>query len=506
MKRAAYVVAAYALLALIVIPVFPHFLSPNEFTRWATAVAIVELHTLEVTRLLPLLGGDFEDLSVVNGRYYSNKAPGGAFVGLPGYAAGRAIVGTPTPQNVRVTMTAMRLLCATLPAVLLALAFIGVAARFGADQIAPAAAALLFGTPLFAYGLLNFSHALTAAALFGAWALLFVKPSSVNDVAAGALIGLAVLSEYPAAIAGAVIVAFAIGHRNVLRVIAGGLPFAAALAIYNRVIFGSYFALSSGFERDPAFRAMAKQGLFGISLPDPIVLARLLFDPTRGLFVFSPILLVGLAALPRVRSALTPRQFWSLVAVPVAILLMYAGYPNWHGGWTVGARYLVPAMPFFALFVAFTRSWWLPSLALGASVLAVTMTSLVFPFVPPNVPAPWATFAWPILQQGLIGPNLFHLVARALAIAIPFAIVVAAVVASTPKPLAILAGIVVWMAAALALPVPPIVTIQRAFIEEVSFERNGAIGRAARGGSVMIHGIEQRARYARRQAPSSWPF
>src|SRR5467141_3236963 len=80
------VISLYALLALILIPVFPHFLSPNEFTRWAAAAAVVDDHTLAVNRFLPLLGERFEDLSEVDGRVYSNKAPGLAFVGLPAYA------------------------------------------------------------------------------------------------------------------------------------------------------------------------------------------------------------------------------------------------------------------------------------------------------------------------------------------------------------------------------------------------------------------------------------
>jgi len=114
------------------------------------------------------------------------------------------------------------------------------------------------------------------------------------------------------------------------------------------------FASADRFERDPAFRQLAKRGLFGVGMPDPRILAHLLFDPGRGLFVFSPVLLVGLAAIPRVRRALTTRQFWSLTITPLAILLTYAGYPNWHGGWTVGVRYLVPALPFLAFLLAFT--------------------------------------------------------------------------------------------------------------------------------------------------------
>src|SRR5438132_9354856 len=144
------VISLYALLALIVIPVFPHFLSPNEFTRWAAAAAIVDDHTLQVNRFLPLLGERFEDLSQVDGRIYSNKAPGLAFVGLPAYAVARLFAGPPSPATMRVTLTAMRWVGATLPAVLLAIVFAAAAARFGAEKeaIAAAVVALLFGTPL----------------------------------------------------------------------------------------------------------------------------------------------------------------------------------------------------------------------------------------------------------------------------------------------------------------------------------------------------------------------
>src|SRR5688572_13984136 len=111
-------VLLYALLALIVIPVFPHFFSPNEFTRWLTAAAIVDDHTFQVNRYLPLFGEGLEDLSEIDGRIYSNKAPGLAVVGLPGYAVARAVVGPPSPATMRVTLTAMRWLTATLPAIL----------------------------------------------------------------------------------------------------------------------------------------------------------------------------------------------------------------------------------------------------------------------------------------------------------------------------------------------------------------------------------------------------
>src|ERR1700680_2164473 len=95
-------ITIYAALAVIVFPVFPHFVSPNEFSRWALAAAIVEDHSLEITRFVHVLGDvNFEDTAERGGHLYSNKAPGAAFIGLPGYAAARMIVGPPTPANMR---------------------------------------------------------------------------------------------------------------------------------------------------------------------------------------------------------------------------------------------------------------------------------------------------------------------------------------------------------------------------------------------------------------------
>jgi len=414
-----------------------------------------------------------------------------AFVSLPGYAVARAFAGPPSPATMRITLTAMRWLGATLPAVLLATIFAAAAARFGAarERIATAVVALLFGTPLFAYGLLEFSHALAAFALFAAWVLLFVKS---NEFAAGALIGLAAVSEYPCLFAGAVLVAFA--WRRAWRVMAGGLPFAVALALYDRAAFGSVFSLSSAHERDAAYRAMAGHGLFGIGLPNPITLLQLLLDPSKGLLLFSPIIVLAVAMLPRARRAMSAAQFGSLIAVPLVLFVLYGGYANWHGGWTVGARYLVPALPFLLFPLVFAAGSRLEALLLGASVAACVVTSLVFPFVPPDIPAPWGAVALPLLAQGLVAPNMLHLVARPLAIAAPFAIAAAAVILGTRRRLFVALGAVLSLGVATYVPLSPAARVERAFIEEISFERpNRVVPREI-------------AAAARRAPPPSWPF
>ena len=452
--RALWVLGLYAILSALVVPVYPHFPSPNEFSRWALTVSIVEHGSFEVGPLTPLISDRIEDFALFDGRLYSNKAPGGSLVAVPAYILARALVGSPDRENLRETVTAMRLAICTIPLLILGLGFIRHARRAGIapERVALGLAVLLFGTPVFAYGLLLFSHALTAAALFGAWLLLFGDSrlrAHTRDVAAGALIGLAAISEYPAVVPGAVLAICALRRRGLagtLRMAAGTLPLLAALAIYNHTAFGSVFTLSSSFERVADFQQLSRAGLWGVGLPSLAIGARLLFDPSKGLLVFSPVLVLALAAIPSARRGLDAAAFWSLVLAPLSLLLVYAGYSNWHGGWTVGARYLVPAIPFLCYLLLFGRPHILDPLLLGASAAAVVLTTLVFPFVSQAYAFPWASFATPLLAKGLVAPNLLHFLSRSAAVAVPFGIVaVALFLAVEPRrSLLTAAGVAAW--------------------------------------------------------------
>ena len=511
---AAIPIALYAFLSLLMVPVFPHFTSPNELTRWAFTVAVVDHGTIEVTQVIAENRlQNVEDLSSVGGRLYTNKAPGAALLTIPAYIAARSFTGPATIENMRPTLNAMRIGAATIPAILVALTFAAVATRLGRDEsrIASAVTILLFATPLFAYGLLLFGHALSAATLFIAWALLFVfDRSSGRELAAGAVIGLAVLNEYQNVVPAAALVALALPRLRAagfLRVIAGGIPFAFLLAIYNRIAFGGWLSLSSGHEIDPAYRELARSGLFGVGLPSPAGLAGLVLDPSKGLLVLSPVLILWVLGLRGVRRALPGPAFAALIAAPALLILTMSGYPNWHGGWTVGARYVVAALPFLVLPIAFRDTGRVETFLTGASVAAVAVVSLVFPFVPPDHPAPWISFAWPILRDGLLAPNLLHLVARPLAIVVPFAIVLAAIVRSSRRQVLFgVAGMIVWIAGGVVadrLHSEP--RVARALVKEAYFDRRGAI-REELPPAPGIPRLEAMARDLRRQPPRPWPF
>jgi hypothetical protein len=516
--RGAAVVAIYALLAVLAVPVYPHFQSPNELTRWALAASAVEARSLEVSSVLPLLNPAFEDLAVKDGTTYSNKAPGTALVALPGYLAARLVTKPLEPSALRTQLDGMRLFGATLPTVALALVVAWASVRLGGEtsRVPLVLLGLLFGTPLFAYGLLLFSHALVACCLFGAWSLLFVpgSPRAVawREVAAGALVGLAVFSEYGAVAPGMVLFVCA-GIRaqpaRVARVALGGLPFAVAIGLYDLACFGSPFVPSYRFEKWPEYRELIGSGFFGIHLPSASILGRFAADPSKGLLLFSPFLLLAVKGVSVAGRALSRDAAIALVLAPLSVVAVYAGYSNWHGGWTVGPRYILGGIPFLVVTLAFRRGGRLEAALLGASVLAVTTTSLAFPFVPGEFPLPWGSFAWPLLTRGLVMPNALHLLSRPLAVAAPFALVAAAVACAMParRLPSFALGAALSLGAALALPArfDRRLAVERAYLEDVYFGRTGALEKSLHGIPVPP-GLAARRAEDLTRAPGPWPF
>lgn len=111
--------------------------------------------------------------------------------------------------------------------------------------------------------------------------------------------------------------------------VAGLVLGAAATAVQNAALRGSPFATGYGGED---FTTPLVVGLFG-----------LLFSPERGLLVFFPALLVPLLGWKYLRGR---AQSLVVLAMMVTIfsLVFHARFWTWHGGWTSGPRFLLPAL------------------------------------------------------------------------------------------------------------------------------------------------------------------
>ena len=71
----------------------------------------------------------------------------------------------------------------------------------------------------------------------------------------------------------------------------------------------------------------------------------LLISPSRGLLIFSPIVIVALAGLPRAVRAGSQSPLPWLAAAAAAELLLYGSFAVWWAGHTFGPRYMLDLLP-----------------------------------------------------------------------------------------------------------------------------------------------------------------
>jgi hypothetical protein len=77
---------------------------------------------------------------------------------------------------------------------------------------------------------------------------------------------------------------------------------------------------------------------------------------------------------------------------------------------------------------------------------------------------------------------------------------------AAPRRAWIAGGAALWLVIGVTAPVEPVVPVERAFVEEVNFGRDGAIARAVPPGMSIDPQFIEQARWARTQPPPSWPF
>jgi hypothetical protein len=285
--------------------------------------------------------GDYAEVGI---HIYSDKAPGSSFVTLPFYWVYRRLVHR-GPQTQEVEVAGQHLAdfaAASLPFGVFAMLVLLRVRReglTGAGAVGLAAAGVL-GTCLLAYGGEFFGHMLAATCFLGAYVLACEREQQF--ALAGALGGLAVLTEYPLAVTQVIAMVYLLtGPDRWRRAFAyglGALPMAAFMVAYNKAITGGWFDFP--YAHVPAMWAAMRTD-FGMRLPDPQATWELVFGQYRGMAFYAPILLVGVPAL--VARFAGPARRRNLVLVQLgAYLLLISSYFKWDGGWCIGPRHLAP--------------------------------------------------------------------------------------------------------------------------------------------------------------------
>ncbi len=125
------------------------------------------------------------------------------------------------------------------------------------------------------------------------------------------------------------------------------------LITFNLSRYGDPF--NTGYLPNETFSAVLWQGLLGQ-----------LVSPGRGLLLYCPIFSLSFWGLPAFFRRFRPEAVLAL-AVIVIHLLLYGKWFMWHGGFAWGPRFMIPTLPFWAIFLA-------------------PVVARAFPEVPPPIP------------------------------------------------------------------------------------------------------------------------
>jgi len=344
------------------------------------------------------------------GRYYPNKPPGTSFLAVPAYwliyrieRLSKVDPDALWPLTVNAFITTV--FSVGLLGALGGIVFLRLSQCLFPDcpVWAHAASTLTLGlaTMVLPFSTLLFDHVPVAVFFMFAFYLIVRErsdavgrpPTLWRPLLAGLSAGAALLCNYVAALGVVVLAGYAAWvyrpRTRVLLFLAGGAVALLVLAWYHGACFGSPFINANTFQNR---QLLGKTGalLFGmISLPDPVVAAKLLVSAYRGLFYTSPVLVLSILGL---WSMAFRRRLHAEALLCIAMFAVYwllnASFFGWHGGWTFGPRYLIPMLPFVALplTLVYARLWWIAAPPAVFSAAIMLLATIVTP-LPPQVRA-----------------------------------------------------------------------------------------------------------------------
>lgn len=339
------------------------FLSATPASRLDLLHALIESGAVEIDSWAQ----NTPDKAEAGGHYYSDKAPGTAALGLPGFVvmtvmARLAGVDLDSCTGWLATSWAACALSQALPAAFGAVAvFSWLGGLVSRRAALVTVLALTLGSLPLPYSTLLFSHAQVIGLIgIAIWAVRLgaeaegrgqetaVGVGRGRMALAGSCLGLALASEYTSGL-----VVVALGLYVVWRRRAGLWPFVLAaipplllIPAYSWATIGNPFELL--YSHQANFPPM-KAGLYAIKWPDLENLGRLLVGPTRGLVFWTPFLaMAGFGWWWMAREQ--PRWLWLTYAVPVVHAVVISGRTwDWQAGFTISAHYMAPILPLLAL-------------------------------------------------------------------------------------------------------------------------------------------------------------
>ncbi len=310
---------------------------------------------------------------------------GNSVVAAPFYVAGEAFARLVAPSSRGVVLRVfVDFVNAPVTALGVALVVL-LGVELGASPRSSAGVAFVYaaGTWAWPHAKTFFSEPLTALGLLAA-ALALLRADRSDRARAwlltGFFLGSALLARSTAALAGPAFVAFVLSAwwasdrrpgpllRRASLACAGAVPPVLLLGAVNWWRYGSPTDL--GYQSVP-LNFPFREGVYGLVL-----------SPGKSMFLYAPVIVIGLWAAVRAPTEQRPKIAFMLL-IALAHIAFFARFIAWHGDHTWGPRYLTPALPFMVLpcaaVVASVR--WRRAVAVaGASGALISMLGVVMYF------------------------------------------------------------------------------------------------------------------------------
>lgn len=416
--------------------------SSGSTSRYITTEAIVKNITFFLTDAEAKFASP--DVSKYKNKYFSVFTPGVAFIGVPFYWLGREMG---LPQLLTYFST-------TLIALLNAFLIAKIARKLGSGFYTSLISGLLF---LFATNALSYSltftqhHASTFFILLGILNALSPR-TLINNICFGVIYSAGLLMDIPNGIIMLPLVFYVLSRQfdikdvtdklklgiklNFVGLLIGLMPLIALFGYYNYQTTGSYTTLaqflgrSKDFTNDLQTEVAFTEEKNGISLPfqTRVQLEGLyifLVSDQRSIFVYSPIVLVGILGLAFAYKLKEIRnKTVLLIAIILSNFLIYTMFGDPTGSWAFGPRYLIPATAILAAGIGIVldkykkKAWFIPifliitAYSIGVNVLGAMTTTQIPPKVEavnlPN-PIPYTyEYNWQLMTEENLNSSLFY--------------------------------------------------------------------------------------------------
>lgn len=289
------------------------------------------------------------------GQNYSALAPGSAFLSLPFMAVAFTLAGGYTAYG---------------PALVLSETFVSLTGAIAAFLVyrmsdlyfkrsTSVFLGLAFALSTISWPLATYFFQSDVSAMLVLAAAYFALKAGRTDggafapaLVSGLAVGLAFTVDYVSAVIVPILLVYLVVKKRkswkstlgVAGVFALGVaPGAAAIGAYNFAIFGSPFMTT-----EQAYVGQSILGKFSTPLYKGLALNLVL--PSRGIFVFAPLTLLGvLGYVDALRAKKDRAEMLLLLAIFLGILIPYSAWYDPTGGLSFGPRFMVPAMPFLLL-------------------------------------------------------------------------------------------------------------------------------------------------------------